>query len=97
MSETVIVALISAGAAVLTSVTALILNYRGFATIDSRISSLESTMNARMNTLDNRVTSFENRVDQRLGEMQADLKEFYKELARHDTDIARLKDHTGLK
>ena len=82
MSETVIVALISAGAAVLTSVTALLLNYRGFASIDSRLAAIEGRMNG---------------FDQRLVAMQGDLKEFYKELARHDTEIARLKDHTGLK
>ena len=41
MTETVIVALISAGASALVSITALLLNYRGFASIDSRFASVE--------------------------------------------------------
>jgi hypothetical protein len=36
MSDTVIVALISAGASALVAITALVLNYRGFAAIDAR-------------------------------------------------------------
>jgi hypothetical protein len=39
MDNTVIVALISSGGSVLVAITALILNYRGFASIDARMLS----------------------------------------------------------
>ena len=80
MSDTVIVALISAGASALVAVTALILNYRGFASIDARFASVE-----------NRITNLENRIDRRLEAIQADLKEFYRLLAEHDKRISRLE------
>ena len=35
-------------------------------------------------------------IERRLDVIEADLKEFFKVLARHDTEIARLKDKTGL-
>lgn len=41
MPDTVSVALISAGASALVAMTALLLNYRGFASIDSRFASIE--------------------------------------------------------
>ena len=77
MTETVIVALISAGASVLVSITALLLNYRGFASIDARFASV-----------DTRFASIERRLDT----MQNDLKEFYRLLAEHDKRITRLED-----
>ena len=66
MTETVIVALISAGSSMLVAITALILNYRGFASIDARFASVDA-----------RFASIERRLDA----MQADLKEFYRLLA----------------
>jgi len=80
MSETVIVALITAGTSALVAITALLSNYRGFASIDARFASLESAMN-------NRFAS----VEQRLNIMQADLKEFYKVQAEYDKRISRLE------
>jgi hypothetical protein len=47
MENSVIVALISSGGPVLVAITALVLNYRGFASIDSRFASLESRVDAR--------------------------------------------------
>jgi hypothetical protein len=44
MDNTVIVALISAGGSVLVAITALILNYRGFASIDARLNMMQSDM-----------------------------------------------------
>ena len=44
MTDTVIVALISGGASVLIAVTALVLNYRGFASIDARLNLMQSDM-----------------------------------------------------
>jgi len=81
MTETVIVALISAGSSALVGITALILNYRGFASIDARFASVEA-----------RITNLENRIDHRLDAMQADLKEFYRLLSEHDKRISRLED-----
>lgn len=66
LTDTVMVALISAGGSVLVAITALILNYRGSASIDSRFASV-----------DGRFASIERRLDA----MQADLKEFYRLLA----------------
>ncbi len=51
MDNTVIVALISAGGSVLVAITALILNYRGFASIDARMLSLETRVDARLNMM----------------------------------------------
>ena len=42
--NTVIVALISSSGSVLVAITALILNYRGFAPIDARLNLLQSDM-----------------------------------------------------
>jgi hypothetical protein len=44
MDNTVVVALISAGGSVLVAITALVLNYRGFASIGGRFGSLEARM-----------------------------------------------------
>jgi hypothetical protein len=91
MTGTVIVALISAGSSVLVAITALALNYRGFAVIDARFAALENSVNGRFASLENRITTFENRIDRRLDAMQADMKEF-RLLAEHDKRISRLED-----
>ena len=36
-------------------------------------------------------------LERRLESIERDLKEFFKAEAEHDREIARLKDHTGLK
>jgi hypothetical protein len=77
MNDTVLVALISAGSSALVAITALLLNYRGFASIDSRFASIDS-----------RFASIEGRLDI----MQADLKEFYRLLSEHDKRISRPED-----
>lgn len=51
MDNTVIVALISSGGSVLIAVTALILNYRGFSSLDTRMLSLETRVDARLNLM----------------------------------------------
>jgi hypothetical protein len=78
MSDTVIVALITASGSVLVAITALLLNYRGFASIDGRFASI-----------DGRFAALERRMDS----MQNDLKEFYKVLAEHDKRISKLEDN----
>ena len=51
MDNTGIVALIGSGGSVLVAVTALLLNYRGFASIDARMLSLEARVDARFNLI----------------------------------------------
>ena len=106
MSDTVIVALISAGSSALVAVVALILNYRGFAAIDARFAALEASINSRFASVDARFASIDARfasfeasverrfasIERRLDAMQADLKEFYRILADHDKRISRLED-----
>ena len=74
MNPNVLIAAIAAGGSIVIAVTALLLNYRAFSSIDGRFASIE----------------------RRLELIEADLKEFFKMLARHDTDISRLKDKAGL-
>jgi len=81
MDNTVIVALISAGGSTLTAITALLLNYRGFASLESRLSSTDN----RISSLESRITSLENRV-------HTDLSEFYRLLTDLDKRVARLED-----
>ncbi len=38
-----------------------------------------------------------NQLDKRLSVIETDLKEFYKQLGRHDKDIALIRQHTGFK
>jgi hypothetical protein len=59
------------------AITALLLNDRGFASIDARFAYPEGTMNSRFASL-----------EQRLSVMQTDLKEFQ---AEHDKRISRLE------
>jgi hypothetical protein len=91
MSETVIVALISAGASTLVAITALLLNYRGFASIDARFASLENSVSGRFASLESSMNGRFAAVEQRLNIMQTDLKEFYKVQAEHDKRISKLE------
>jgi hypothetical protein len=70
MSETVIVALITTAGSVLVAITALLLNYRGFASLDARMLALETRLErdikdltGAVNELDKRLT----RVEIKLG------------------------------
>jgi hypothetical protein len=84
LDPNVLVALISASGSIVIGVTALILAYRGFSSIDSRFASLDS----RFAAIDSRFASIEHRLDM----MQQDLKQFYQMLADHDKRISRLED-----
>jgi hypothetical protein len=92
MTETVSVALISAGSSALVAITALILNYRGFASIDARFAALENSVNGRFASIENRITNLENRIDRRLEAIEADLKEFFRMLAELDKRMSRLEE-----
>jgi hypothetical protein len=65
----------------LVAIVALLLNYRGFASIDSRFTSV-----------DNRFASIERRLDL----MQSDLKDMNKSVAAIEADVAVLKDRARL-
>ena len=64
------------------AITALILNSRGFASVESRFASLEN----RFTSLENRMIALENRI-------RTDLQEFYRILTDHDRRIQRLEDN----
>jgi flagellar capping protein FliD len=85
VDNTVLTALISTSGAALVAITALLLNYRGFAAIDSRLASLDS-----------RVNSLESRVDMRFNSMQADMKDLNKAMTALEIDVALVKDKVGL-
>ncbi len=51
MSSDIATALVSSGGSVLVAMTALILNYRGFASLDARMASFESRVDARFNSM----------------------------------------------
>ena len=62
MDNTVILAFISSGGSVLIAVTALLLNYRGFVSIDGRFASVErrlDMMQADMKDLNKTMTALE--------------------------------------
>jgi hypothetical protein len=85
MDNTVVVALISAGGSVLVAITALILNYRGFASIEGRFAAFEG-----------RLLAFESRVDGRLNLLQSDMKDLNRAMTALEVDVALLKDKAGL-
>ncbi len=51
MDSSLATALISSSGSVLVAVTALVLNYRGFASLDARMTSLEARVDARFNSM----------------------------------------------
>jgi hypothetical protein len=62
MDNTIIVALISSGSSVLIAITALLLNYRGFVSIDGRFASVErrlDMMQVDMKDLNKAMTALE--------------------------------------
>ena len=85
MDNNVIIALIGVSSSGLVAITALVLNYRGFA-------SIEATMNSRFASVDNRFASIERRLDM----MQSDMKELNKTMTALEVDVALVKDKVGL-
>jgi len=77
MTQETVSALIAAGSSVLVAVTALLLNYRGFGSLESRFGSLEGRML---------------RLEQRMDTFQHDLTEFYKAQGDLDKRISKLED-----
>ena len=92
MDSNVFTALIGAGSSVLVAVTALLLNYRGFSSIDARFGSLEASINSRFSSIDNRFGSIERRLDM----LQSDMKDMNKALSAVEVDLAFVKDKIGM-
>jgi hypothetical protein len=88
MDNSTLVALIGSSGSVLVAITALLLNYRGFASIDSRFASLDS----RFAAIDGRFASIERRLDM----MQTDMKDLNKAMTALEIDLALVKDKVGL-
>ncbi len=63
---------------------------------NKRIESLNRDMNLRFETLTRDMQSRFETLTRRVGDVDADLREWARISMRHNTDIARLKDKTGL-
>jgi hypothetical protein len=85
MDNSVLIALITASSSVLVAITALLLNYRGFTSLEARMAAIET-----------RFTSLEGRVDQRFSSMQQDMKDLNKSMTALEIDVALVKDKVGL-
>ena len=102
MDSNILVAAISSGGSIAIAVTALILSYRGFASIDSRFASIDSrfaSLESRFSSIDARFASMDARfasIEQRLDSIQQDLRDFYKILAQHDADLSAIKTKLGM-
>lgn len=88
MDNNILASMISAGGSVLVAITALLLNYRGFASIDNRFASIDN----RFASIDNRFASIERRLDM----MQSDMKDLNKTMTALEIDVALIKDKAGL-
>jgi uncharacterized membrane protein YfbV (UPF0208 family) len=88
VNPNVLTAAISAGAAVVTAIVALIVNSRGFSLLDSRIGDT----NRRIDDFRNDTNRRFDETNRRLETIDADLKEFFKVQAEHDKRIQRLED-----
>ena len=88
MDNNSLIALVTASSSGLVAITALVLNYRGFASIDGRFASLEN----RFNAIDGRFASIERRLDS----MQQDMKDLNKSMTALEIDVALVKDKVGL-
>jgi uncharacterized membrane protein YfbV (UPF0208 family) len=88
MNPNVLTAAISAGAAVVTAIVALIVNSRGFCLLDSRIGDT----NRRIDDFRNDTNRRFDETNRRLETIETDLKEFFKVQADRDKRIQRLED-----
>ncbi len=92
MDNSVLIALIGASSSGLVAITALLLNYRGFASIDNRFSSLDNRFSSFETSVNNRFAS----LDRRLDVLQSDMKDLNKTMTAMELDMAILKDKAGI-
>jgi len=64
----------------------------GFVYNNSRLNTIESSVNARFNSIESNVNGGFQDVRSRLTVIEADLRQFYRDLGRHEADIATLKE-----
>jgi hypothetical protein len=96
MNPNVLTTAITAGAAVLTAIVALVLNHRGFASIESRITDLSSRTTALDNRLSEDLRGLDNRLSQDIREVRANLKQFFQAHADLDKRLGRIEDKLGI-
>jgi chromosome segregation ATPase len=95
MPTEALTSLISANAAVLTAVVALLLNHRAFTMLDNRIGDTNrrfEDMSKRIDDTNRRIDDFKTEIARRLEQIESYLKEFFRVLAEHDKRIQRLED-----
>ena len=107
MDSNLVTAIVSASGATLVAVASLLLNNKRFEDIGKRFDDVGKRfddvhkrlddMNQNMNKRFDDVNKRLERTDRRLELIEQDLKEFYKTQGEQATDIARLKDKTGLQ
>ncbi len=85
MNHGILTAAMGVASSLAVALTALILNHRGFAAMESRFVSLESSVNTRFGS-----------VERRLDMMQTDMKDLNKTMTALETDVAVLKDRARL-
>jgi hypothetical protein len=88
MNPNVLTAAISAGAAMVTAIVALIVNSKGFGLLDRRIDD----QSRRIDDLRTDTSRRFDETDRRFDRIEADLKEFFKVQAEHEGRIQRLED-----
>jgi hypothetical protein len=74
----------------------MVRNESSIAGLATRITSLETRLDARILSLENkleaRIQNLENKFDARIETLDRDLREWAKITPQHNSDIARLKD-----
>jgi septation ring formation regulator EzrA len=88
VDNNILIGLIGLSSSGVVAVTALALNCRGFAAIDSRFASIDN----RFASIDNRFASMERRFDM----LQNDMKDLNKTMTAIEVDVALVKDKVGL-
>jgi hypothetical protein len=64
----------------------------GFMYNNSRLNTFEASVNARFNSIESNVSGGFQDLRNRLTAIEADLRQFYRDLGRHEADIATLKE-----
>lgn len=89
MDQNLINTIIAAAVPILAIVAAFVRNEAALAALGNRITALETRLDARIETLDRDLRS-------RLETLDRNLRDWAKITMPHNTDIARLKDKSGL-
>ncbi len=99
MNPNVLTTAITAGAAVLTAIVALLLNHRGFAMLDNRISDTNRRIDDTNRRIDDLRADTNHRFDEtnrRIDTLQGDLKEFFRAQIEYDKRLGRIEDKLGI-